>query len=215
MRNIQDYFPDVCVNDNASDAPAFSILPIVTPGGQLLGADDNDVAIKADKASSTAPALCAIVGPVAIRAGKPGKCNASGGLVLFAYDTGTPALGDKYGPKSGQWTATKDGSPACITAIYVVDSTNKIALGFLSQSPSFSAWYGSLDADLTAASPTGATISIYTGDPPGSDTTENLTGVACDGTWIGSGKKLASGSKVCVVQVYGGAKLIIAGPCGV
>ena len=47
-------------------------------------------------------------------------------IVNVLYDTGTPAAGEAWGPKPGQWTASK-GFPG-LTILGVVDSTNKIAL---------------------------------------------------------------------------------------
>lgn len=42
------------------------------------------------------------------------------------YDSGTPAIGEGWGPKPGQWTISK-GFPGC-RIVGIVDATNKIAL---------------------------------------------------------------------------------------
>jgi hypothetical protein len=47
--------------------------------------------------------------------------------VRIVYDTGTPAVGEEYGPKAGQGTLVK-GYPSICTVLGIVDSENKIAL---------------------------------------------------------------------------------------
>lgn len=47
-------------------------------------------------------------------------------VVKVLYDTGTPAVGETYGPKPSQWTVSK-GYPG-FTILGIVDSTNRIAL---------------------------------------------------------------------------------------
>jgi hypothetical protein len=51
---------------------------------------------------------------------------ARGEYVWVAYDSGTPAYGEGWGPKPGQWTISK-GFPGC-RIIRIVDSEEKIAL---------------------------------------------------------------------------------------
>jgi len=49
--------------------------------------------------------------------------------VLVLYDTGTPAVGEEWGPKSGQWSLSKSGTPSIFTVYGIADSTNKVAFG--------------------------------------------------------------------------------------
>lgn len=84
------------------------------------------VKIKKPDASTCKP-VCLINGPIETADGKRGRWQ-TGPVILFAYDTGTPAKGDTYGAKSGQWTATKD-STGFIEVYGIEDATNKIAVG--------------------------------------------------------------------------------------
>lgn len=52
----------------------------------------------------------------------------TGPKFLVAYDSGTPALGEGWGPKPGQWTASK-GFPCTTLVDKVYDSTNLILQG--------------------------------------------------------------------------------------
>jgi len=62
--------------------------------------------------------------------GDSGQCYTHGHCKAL-YDTGTPAVGETWIPKSGQWTLTKgeDGAAWCVVVVGIVDSTNKILLG--------------------------------------------------------------------------------------
>lgn len=51
-----------------------------------------------------------------------------GPQVTFAYETGSPALGEGFGPKPSQFAAAKN-YPSILTCIGIVDATNKWALG--------------------------------------------------------------------------------------
>lgn len=64
----------------------------------------------------------------------PGRTIAAGAAGFFAvqnhylvrYDSGTPAIGEGWGVRPGQWTASR-GFPG-MTVVGIVDATNKIAL---------------------------------------------------------------------------------------
>ena len=76
-------------------------------------------------------------------------------VVKVLYDTGTPAAGEVWGPKPGQFTASK-GYPGFVV-LGIVDSTNKIMLA--RQEP-----YDKLIGKLTATLSTGAnTVNIWAG----------------------------------------------------
>ena len=63
-------------------------------------------------------------GPVAVPNGAMGRCYA-GPVVLVAYETGTPSIGDGYGAKPDQFTAAVN-YPECLICRGIYDSTNKI-----------------------------------------------------------------------------------------
>lgn len=63
-------------------------------------------------------------GPVTVPNGAMGRCY-TGPVVLVAYETGTPSIGDGYGAKPDQFTAAVN-YPECLICRGIYDSTNKI-----------------------------------------------------------------------------------------
>lgn len=100
------------------------------------------------------------------------------GNVLVAYDTGTPAAGETWGPKPGQWTLSK-GYPG-FRCVGVVDASNKIMLA-VREEPD---WY-LCKSDSSISKGSTGTVSIYTLSE--ADTTVNVTAKAL-GAAITSGK---------------------------
>lgn len=76
-------------------------------------------------------------------------------IVKVLYDSGTPAVGETYGPKPGQFTISK-GYPG-FTILGVVDSTNKIALARVEP-------YDTIIGKLTGSLVDGAnTVNVWAG----------------------------------------------------
>lgn len=84
---------------------------------------------KFTKPDTTFGRIFAVNSGTAVPAGGYGLCRLSGD-VLVAYDTGTPAINEGFGPKPGQWTASKN-YPQCLVCRGVIDSTAKIMLATL------------------------------------------------------------------------------------
>jgi hypothetical protein len=77
-------------------------------------------------------------------------------LVKVLYDTGTPAAGETWGAKPGQWAASK-GYPG-FTVLGVVDATAKIMLARVEP-------YDTIIGKLTGALTDGAnTVNVWAGD---------------------------------------------------
>lgn len=82
-----------------------------------------------DKPSTTFARDYVVNDALQIESKKWGQAFISG-WVQFAYDTGTPAVGESFGAKPSYWTASKN-YPAILDCYGVTDATNKIALGYL------------------------------------------------------------------------------------
>jgi len=118
------------INDSDSTAPHGAIMAVsASPRIDTAGSDIIQAVYKCTIPSTTFYSRYAvnINGPV--DAGKSGLCCFEG-PVWIKYDTGTPARGEGWGPKPGQWTLSK-GFPATTLVDGIVDSTNKLLLGTL------------------------------------------------------------------------------------
>jgi hypothetical protein len=174
--------PDVLLvrNTDSGTVPPYGLMA-VTDATQPA----TEPVVKIAKPSTTFTRLYLANGPQPIPANGLGSAQ-PGPIVKFAYDTGTPANGDGWGPKAGQWTATIN-YPSALSVFGVVDSTNKIAHGRLDPINSV---IGELAGPLTAGS--NATVNIY-GGAAGSETIiSSLTLSGKD--WIG--QDLPSAAKV-------------------
>lgn len=103
-------------------------------------------------------------------------------IVKVLYDSGTPVVGETWGPKPSQWTLSK-GYPG-FTILGIVDSTNKIALARYDE-PGFYL----VKADSTIAKGSSGTCSLYY-DNAGTetDTTINISSCKALGAEVTSGK---------------------------
>lgn len=122
-------------------------------------------------------------GPVSIQPSGWGWAQ-KGPLVRVAYDSGTPANGEGWGPKPSQDTVAQFYPEICkIQGVY--DSTAKIALAFFS--PTLDSGFGKADGTIANAS-TG-TISIWRGT-----FTADISG--WDVTMTNEGPSVSSGDSV-------------------
>lgn len=129
---------------------------------------------------------CAINGPTPVAAGKFGVCTQQGAVpALFEVSDGTPAAGERWGPRDAGWKLRKNTG-----GFAVVGVTNSGASGpalVLVQPAPMLAFVGKTDASH-AKSSTG-TISIYAGTLGSeSDTGVNMTGVFNRFADVDSGK---------------------------
>lgn len=107
------------VNDSGETIPALSIACLDTFGSHLIYG-----APKVVKPGTTFRNQLIITGQTAVADGTRGFFRHQV-YYKVKYDSGTPARGEGWGVKPGQWTISK-GFPGC-TIVGVVDSTNKIA----------------------------------------------------------------------------------------
>jgi hypothetical protein len=108
--------------------------------------------------------------------------------VEVAYDSGTPALDEGWGPKPDQWKLFK-GFPATATPLIDLDSTNHIMLATWGPITDFLCKF---DADITARSGTtigsGTASLYYLSGSTLTDTTVNLTVYNISSTKATSGR---------------------------
>lgn len=121
-----------------------------------------------------------------------------GPMVKFLYDTGTPAVGNGYGPKSGQYTAVKN-YPECLIVAGIYDAGDKIAWGRLKPIEEL---IGKLDGSLSQGST--ATVSIWIGAGGSeSDSGVNVEVAVRDWLMKSGATAIASGKKVVVRRING------------
>lgn len=119
------------INNTAETIPACAIMAMASdPQIEMAGSDIFQVIYKCSKPSTTFRQTAAVNSRAAVLAGESGFCCFEG-PVWIAYDSGTPARGEGWGPKPGQWTLSK-GFPCTTLVDGIVDSTNKLLLGTLS-----------------------------------------------------------------------------------
>lgn len=108
-------------NVSGETIPGYGVIRITA-----VTVTDGIVLLSGDKPSTTFAKEYAVNCAADCAADSWGSCYRSGD-VLASYDTGTPANGEGWGPKPGQWTLSK-GYPGFIVH-GIVDATNKILLG--------------------------------------------------------------------------------------
>lgn len=106
----------------------------------------------------------------------------------IAYDSGTPAAGEGWGPKPSQFTLSK-GYPSITTVSGVIDSTNKVLLGTLGP---INILIGKL-AEACSVGETNVDVDIWASDTE-ADTTINLN--VNDWLMKSGATDIASGKKV-------------------
>ncbi len=142
------------------------------PHGVFRVTSQSQVKIRGEKPSTTFGSLYGVNGDTAVKQGRTGKC-CLGPMILALYDTGTPANGEGWGPKSGQWTLSKN-YPATATISGVVNTTNKLVLANWGPITSL---IGKADSSISKGS--SGTVSIWTGAGGSeSDTGINITAYA-------------------------------------
>jgi flagellin-like hook-associated protein FlgL len=112
--------PDADWKNNGSECPAFGVFAVTSNavvGGKNI--------LQGSQPSTTFTRNYAVNDEFVISANGYGGAFTHG-LVRVLYDTGTPAVGETYGAKNGQFTVSK-GYPG-FTILGIVDSTNRIAL---------------------------------------------------------------------------------------
>lgn len=98
-------FPLTFKNGSAETVPAFGIMQVDTVAGVPI---DQARLVTIKKPDSTTGQYL-VNGPLAVRAGKQGRCRLNGPMTM-AYTGSAPALGDTVGPSSGSWLVSTAGS---------------------------------------------------------------------------------------------------------
>lgn len=169
--------PDTDWKNNAgSECPAFGVFAVtsntVTGGKNIL---------QGSQPSTTFSRSYAVNGEFPIAANGYGGAYTHG-LVLVKYDTGTPAVGETWGPAPSQWTVKK-GYPGFI-CMGIVSSTDKIMLARYDE-PGI--YLVKADADISKGS-TGTCSLYYDNAGTETDTTINIADCKALGAAITSGK---------------------------
>jgi hypothetical protein len=122
-----DQFRIISVKNTSGEAcPAYGLLAIT--GSELRGG--RQILLGA-KPSTTFYRVYVVNGPTEIPAGAVGEAYFAAGPQWIKYDTGTPVNGEGWGPKPGQWTASK-GFPG-ITCEGIKDAARYLMLGTLGE----------------------------------------------------------------------------------
>lgn len=165
-------------NTSGEEIPPYGIMRVT---GAELSAGLPVITVA--KPSTTFQRLYLVNGP--LRVGSGSTCTGIGtwlndaGYVL--YDTGTPAVGESWGPKASQWSLTKWRYGFTIQG--AVDATG---LKVVATQAEVNAFIGLTDSSVSKGA-TG-TVSIYDGND--ADTTDNMASVANRYANVGSGKKV-------------------------
>lgn len=165
-------------NSSTAAAPAFALL-------KVTGITAATGTLTVTQASTEFSRVYAINGPdVAAANGGSGLCTLDSPC-LCAYDSGTPAVGEGWGPKPGQWTLSK-GFPGG-TVIGIHDSANSVASVML-ETPIVN-FLGKTTAATTANAAT-TSYNVMAGGTLGSETNAGFNPVpsALSLTTIGSSK---------------------------
>jgi hypothetical protein len=124
-----------------------------------------------------------------------GRCY-TGPVVLVAYETGTPSIGDGYGAKPDQFTAAVN-YPECLICRGIYDSTNKIMWANLHIIEEV---IGKLDGALSQGG--SATVSIWSGEG-GSEVDTGINITAYDWLMKSGADDIAAGKKVLIRWING------------
>jgi len=179
-------------NSAAEEAPAYAIMAVT--GVHKL--DSGSIILKIDKPSSTFYRRYIVNGPTAVAASNTGTYQ-PGPDVKVAYDSGTPANGEGWGPKANQWTVTKNYPATClIDDIY--DSTNKIAYARLG---TIDIIIGKLAGSLSQGST--ATVNVWGGVGGSEAVISSVTLSSRDWLMKTGAAAIASGKKVVVQWING------------
>ena len=186
--------PVLVQNTSNENVPPFGIMAVAD--AFMVG---NEPITKIAKPSTTFTRLYLVNGPAPLYQNAVGPAQ-RGPIVKVAYDSGTPAAGDGWGPKAAQWTVTKN-YPAAISIHGVADSTNKYAVGRLGPINSV---IGELHADISSGSNVQVDIWGGAGNSEAAITSLHIQGY----DWVGQAQ--SSGTKV-FCQWIDGIWYILAG----
>ena len=168
-------------NDSGEEIPAFAVMRCT--GAALI--DSGQVVLKMAKPNTYGSQyLHYLNGPIKVANGKFGLCTQSRGAVAL-YDTadGTPAFGERWGPRDATWKLKKNTGGFAV--VEVSNSTDGLVM--VQQAPMLS-FHGVTDAAINKDA--GGTVSIYyrSGATAYTDTTVNMSSVFNAYGNVGSGK---------------------------
>lgn len=186
-----------CQNTTANDIPGFAVMRVT--GVADPSTTDNEYVLTVDQPNSSTTVFC-VNGPQVIKAqsgSTPGWGSCSFDFPNFAlYDSGdgTPALGDKWGPKPSSWKLGKgyDG-------LYIIGNPTEGRVLCSNKNIGGPNWIGVLQGTLAYGS--SATVQLKKGTP-GSET--NDTTQTCYPWMMNTGDSIAANVEVvgCVVNGY-------------
>lgn len=156
------------LNDSGETVPSRGIVKIVADiQTHEVGDEIVNVVYKGDKPDTTFAKKYGICWPFPVEDGEVGFLTFDGPQWM-PYDSGTPAIGEGWGPKPGQWTLSKGFPGAIVDGI--IDSTDKLLLGTLSP---ITALLGKTTGAITGGTSTTTAYRIWTG----------TSGSEADGGW--------------------------------
>lgn len=176
------YLPEKRVrfrNDNSGTVPAYGVLRptgATTVGGRRV--------VTVDQPNASFYRRCLVNGPRPVATGKYGWATrlSEGGPVL--YESGTPAFGESWGPKSGQWSLAKWRYG------FTIDGANDTdALTTQATQEAVNLFWGQTDGPITNGATNGV-VEVYDGNDA-IVTSTTVTGVKNkSGIDIGDNKKV-------------------------
>jgi len=163
-------------NNAGETVPGYSVIGIASSEADNL----KSLHLVGAKPSTTFLRTYAITSPVDVASSQYGLATTVG-KVEVKYDTGTPAIGETWGPKPAQFTLSKSYSGFRVLGI--TDTTNKI---MLVEPEPVAAYLGKADGAIAVAA--SGTVDIWIGTA-GSETnsTVEITGCYNRTTAIASG----------------------------
>jgi len=178
-------------NDSGETAPAYGLMAVT--GVETVGG----VAIpKVGKPSTTFYRRYLVNGAADVADEGTGFAQDSD-VVKVLYDTGTPVVGEEWGPKASQWTATENYPATCLVA-GIYDSGDKIMLARLS---TIDIIIGKLAGALSYGS--SATVNVWGGAAGSEAVISSLTVTGNDWLMKSGADDIASGKKVVVQWING------------
>jgi hypothetical protein len=148
-------------------APAHAIMSVAADG-----LDAGEKLHSTQQPDSALRELYVVNGFEAVENAQTGECFLPGQVVHVAYDTGTPGFGETWGPKPGQWTASRDGVPM-FRVLSIVDETAKIMRAWFEMPR----WILSRIGGSWSAESSASGLPVY-GGPPGAETDTGMDVVA-------------------------------------
>jgi hypothetical protein len=141
-------------NASGETIPPFSVM-------RITGATNNngEITFTVAKPNSTFCTDYLINGPLAVATGKDGIGTTLAQAGYVAYDTGTPAYGEEWGAKNGQWTLNKN-RPG-----FIIEGGLKTSAGVtavVARQHIVTDLIGKADSTISQGSSAG-TVSIYMG----------------------------------------------------